>query len=205
VIPEPEASPTNGPSVDAQSPRPSAAAPIGQLGEAGAMLGSYAGTAERVATAAAEPDSARAPNPPTVVTIGRGDTITRIASRIYGNVGIYELAAIRIANPDIRNLDVVDLGHQVVFPDLQSGLLLSNDDDGGTRALLGATRSLSTARELQAMLERNGVSSEIVADELSDTITAYRLEGRLSPDGPPTTEALDKLSTLRLKLAAYGE
>ena len=143
--------------------------------------------------------------PLAVVTIQRGDTITQIASSVYGDAGIYELAAIRIANPEIRNLNVVDLGRQVVIPDLRSGLLLSSDADGGARVLLDATRSLATAEAMQAMLARDGLSTEIVTDKLSDTITAYRLESRFSPNGPPTAETLDQLSTLRLKLVDYGE
>ena len=153
----------------------------------------------------AEPTQIQTPPPTAEVTIRQGDTITEIARRVYGEVGIFELAAIRIANPEIRNLDVVDLGRQVVIPDLSPGLLLSTESDGSARALLGATRSLASAQAMQAIFERNGVRTDIVADRLSNTITAYRLETRFSPEGPPTAEALDQLSTLRLQLADYGD
>lgn len=143
--------------------------------------------------------------PAMVATIGPGDTITRIARSVYDDVGLYELAAIRIANPEIQNLDVVDLGRQVVIPELRFGLLLSAEADGGMSVLLGATQSLATAESLSAAFESTGVTTDIVADKLSASIAAYRVEGRFGPGRPPTEETLDQLSALRLKLADDGE
>ena len=190
--------PSREPATGASDARPSANS-VADLVERLPLGGSTAGRG-KVEAAKVQPTP-----PSEIVTMGVGDTITRIASSVYGEVGIYELAAIRIANPQISNLDVVEFGREVVIPDLGSGLMLSTEADGGARVLLGATQSLAAAEALRAAFERNGVSAEIVPDKLTDTIIAYRLEIRFRPDGPPTAETVDQLSTLRLQLADYRE
>ena len=54
----------------------------------------------------------------TIRAIKRGQTILSVARELYGDAGPDELALIQAANPNIKNLDLVFIGQEVLFPDL---------------------------------------------------------------------------------------
>lgn len=148
----------------------------------------------------AHQDSGVARTETIIKTMQEGDTLSNIAKEIYGHFGLYELTAIKIANPEISDLDRVATGQNIVMPELLSGMMIFHQQDGSVRALLGVTQSLATAKRWQDKFAQQGVRVSVKPERLSKTIDVYRLEA-----GGAMNNSLDKLIPLRLMVAEYGE
>ena len=143
--------------------------------------------------------------PGIVRTLQPGDTISSVARQVYGGAGLYELTAIKMANPEIRDLDFVDQGREVVIPELPSGLMIVRRDDGSASVLLGASPSLVLAQRLQRISAEKGLSARIMPDKLSQSLKVYRLETSVPKDQPSVNAKMNELLTLREMLADYEE
>ena len=68
---------------------------------------------------ASEPSTAV---PATVRTVKKGDQIARVALEVYGSSSNAVLDWIKKNNPQLRNVNVVDVGTQLTLPPLPAGI-----------------------------------------------------------------------------------
>jgi len=60
--------------------------------------------------------------PPTVRTVKKGDQVARVALEVYGSSTYAVLDWIRKNNPQLQNLNRVDVGMQLTLPPLPAGI-----------------------------------------------------------------------------------
>ena len=110
------------------------------------------------------------------VTIGRGDTISEIATKMYGSHNILAFDLIKELNPHIKDLDRLAVGEQVWFPALVRETLLRQQDDGSYRLILGAFVSEGDAARVAAAARRQGYTAIISQQRVFGTRSLHRVE-----------------------------
>ncbi len=136
-----------------------------------------------------------------VKTLQSGETITGIARQVYGGVSSYKLTAIKMANPEIHDLDRVDKGRDIIVPDLPGGLMILDHDHGHVSVLLSVSRSLALAEHLQAISVKMGFPATITPDKLSRSIEVYRLQSPDLQDQQSVLARMNEILALRATLA----
>lgn len=102
-------------------------------------------------TPANEPSPVLPENPPTTdsrgqaITVARGDTVSELILKVYGNYNALALDLIKEFNPNIVDLDRIIVGQRLVLPTLSRETLLRKQDDGKYRLILG-----TFAKEIEA-------------------------------------------------------
>jgi len=85
--------------------------------------------------------------------VSRGDTLSTIAARRYGQANMYYFPLIRLANASVvSNPDVIEPGTNLVIPNLQQNL-----NNPGSRTML-KTEMLSTAVHYERLGRRNAAA-----------------------------------------------
>ena len=110
------------------------------------------------------------------VTIGRGDTISEIATKMYGSQNILAFDLIKELNPHIKDLDRLAIGEQVWFPALVRETLLRQQDDGSYRLILGAFASEGDAARVAASARRAGYTAIISQQRVFGIQSLHRVE-----------------------------
>jgi LysM repeat protein len=63
--------------------------------------------------------STKSSEAPLLVTVKKGESISKIATEIYGTSNDIVLAQIKKHNPHVKDLNVIGVGEQILFPKLQ--------------------------------------------------------------------------------------
>jgi len=93
-----------------------AAAAVGRFSAAPRPLVAAAPTAAALAAVAAAPAAAPAAPPPAFIVVGKGQTLTDIARRQYGNAKPETLRKLRAANPNLKDPDRITAGDVLRLP-----------------------------------------------------------------------------------------
>ncbi|MCE5336680.1 MAG: AAA family ATPase [Desulfobacteraceae bacterium] len=112
-------------------------------------------------------------------TVRKGETLLGIAKEVYGSTNLRTLCFIQMANPEIRNIDLIVQGQVLVLPPWSPERMVFPQRDGKYTAFVAATRELSIAREWQNQLNRLGIaelSANAVPVWLSSNNRIYRLQ-----------------------------
>ncbi len=90
-----------------------------------------------------------------------GDSISQIASDTYGQASPTVLDMMKMANPSIRNLDIISVGQELRLPQLDEGLAVLQQPDGRYALLLLSTPAEGRARDIGRALRRHGLETRV--------------------------------------------
>jgi general secretion pathway protein A len=109
------------------------------------------------------------------VTARPGDSVSGIAIRKYGVASHTILDLMKLANPEIRDIDEISAGQELKLPQLDQGLALLADHDGRYALLLLSTPHQRRANAIEAGLRRHGVHTEVRRTDFGRGQLVYRL------------------------------
>ncbi|MGE0826304.1 MAG: AAA family ATPase [Candidatus Binatia bacterium] len=136
-----------------------------------------------VATKDSQNDATTQPQaPPTreeqgqAITVARGDTVSELVLKVYGNYSTLALDLIKEANPHIADLDRIFVGQQMLLPTLSRDTLLRKQQDGSYRLIVGAFQNTTSAEQTVQAARRRGYTAKVVKRRVSGTHVLYRVE-----------------------------
>lgn len=104
-----------------------------------------------------------------------GDSMSAIAIRKYGIASHTMLDLLKMANPSIRNIDLIAAGQKLHLPALEDGLPLLRDRDRGFALLLFSSPHQRRANEMEALLRQRGFHAEVRRTDFGGGRIVYRL------------------------------
>lgn len=90
------------------------------------------------------------------VVVQDGDSISKIASRTYGQASHTILDLMLLANPNVTNVDLISTGQELHLPKLDEGFVVLRQEDGNYALLLLSTPARSQAERVRSALRGNG-------------------------------------------------
>jgi hypothetical protein len=98
-----------------------------------------------------------------------------MATAVYGEASPLILDLVMSANPEIKSIDRISVGHELVFPSITPESLVQRTADG--RHVIHALTVSSAARatELQARISRQGYSVSVLPIAISASQQWFRL------------------------------
>lgn len=90
-----------------------------------------------------------------------GDSISQITTRTYGQASATMLDLMKLANPSIRDIDVISVGQELRLPQLDQGLALLQEADGDYALLVLSTPVEARAREIGRTLRQHGFEARV--------------------------------------------
>jgi len=108
------------------------------------------------------------------VTVRPGDSISGIALRKYGQASHTIFDLIKLANPELRDVNVITIGQTLLLPDLSESSVVSY---GANRygVLVYSTALPARAAALEAALRARGRRSRVVKGDLGNRHPVYRV------------------------------
>ena len=110
------------------------------------------------------------------VIVQDGTTISQIASDAYGANAVLGMDLIKEFNPQIKNLNWVAAGQDLLLPSLTRETLLRPQTDGTYHIIVASFRSRTGADEYTRLLSNQGHPVTITSRRVSDNLLLYRLE-----------------------------
>jgi general secretion pathway protein A len=110
------------------------------------------------------------------VMVQHGANIYKIASDVYGANTALGMDLIKEFNPQIKNLNWVFAGQDLLLPRLTKETLLRKQPDGSYRLIVGSLRSPTGADEYARLLSNKGYQVAITPRRVSDNLLLYRVE-----------------------------
>ena len=94
------------------------------------------------------------------VMVKPGDSISQIASQTYGQASPTVLDLMKMANPSIRDIDIIAVGQELKLPELQ-GLAMLQQPNSKFALLLMSTPAEGKAREIGKALRKHGFDARV--------------------------------------------
>jgi phage tail protein X len=94
------------------------------------------------------------------VRVQPGDSVSEIAVRNYGQASPTILDMMKIANPSIRDIDVISIGQELRLPQLDEGFVILRQN-GGYALLLISTEIQQRANEIEGALRERGFAARV--------------------------------------------
>jgi general secretion pathway protein A len=145
-----------------------------------------------LATASAQPSTSAttstADSKGQAITVARGDTVSELVLRVYGNYSALALDLIKEHNPNIANLDRILIGQRLVLPSLSRDTLLRKQSDGTYRLILGTFPTALAAEKMGQSIRNKGYSTVVTKRPITSARILYRVELEKLPD----TAAVDQ-------------
>ncbi|HEX9272922.1 MAG TPA: AAA family ATPase [Candidatus Binatia bacterium] len=110
------------------------------------------------------------------VTIPHGSSIYKIAIDTYGANTALGMDLIKEFNPEIKNLNRVSAGRDLLLPSLTRETLLRRQPDGSYSFIVASFRSLTGADEYAGRLSNKGYQVTITPRRVSDDLMLHRVE-----------------------------
>jgi general secretion pathway protein A len=108
--------------------------------------------------------------------IPHGSSIHKIATDTYGTNTVLGMDLIKEFNPQIKNLNWVSAGQDLLLPPLTRETLLRKQSDGSYHLIVASFRSLTGADEYAGRLSNKGYQMTITPRRVSDNLLLYRIE-----------------------------
>lgn len=117
------------------------------------------------------------------ITIAPGDTISRIAIKMYGGNNLLAFDLIKELNPQIEDLDRIAVGEKIRFPALTKETLMRPQPDGSSWLILESFYSEDEAEKLAKKMRQNGYAVTVSSHQVFGSHSLYRvtLEGLKDP------------------------
>ena len=110
------------------------------------------------------------------VIIQRGSTIHKIASDAYGVNTLLGMDLIKEFNPQIKDLNWILPGQDLLLPPLTEQTMLRKQPDGSYRLIVASFRSLTGADEYARLLREKGYQVMITSKRVSNDLVLHRVE-----------------------------
>jgi general secretion pathway protein A len=110
------------------------------------------------------------------VVIPYGSSIYKIAIDAYRANTALGMDLIKELNPEIKNLNRVSAGRDLLLPSLTRETLLRQQPDGSYRLIVASFRSLTGAEEYARLLRNKGYQVTITPRRVSDDLLLHRVE-----------------------------
>ena len=110
------------------------------------------------------------------IIIQYGSTIHQIANNAYGANAILGMDLIKEFNPQIKNLNWVSAGQELVLPALTRETLVRQQGDGSYRLIVASYIKRTEADELGIRIGKEGYQVIITTKRVSDDLLLHRLE-----------------------------
>ena len=110
------------------------------------------------------------------VTIPHGSSIYKIAIDTYGANTALGMDLIKEFNPEIKNLNRISGGKNLLLPSLSPETLLRRQPDGSYSFIVASFRSLTGADEYAGRLSNKGYKVTITPRRVSDDLMLHRVE-----------------------------
>ena len=110
------------------------------------------------------------------VTIPHGSSIYKIAIDTYGANTALGMDLIKEFNPEIKNLNRISGGKNLLLPSLSPDTLLRRQPDGSYSFIVASFRSLTGADEYAGRLSNKGYKVTITPRRVADDLMLHRVE-----------------------------
>ena len=110
------------------------------------------------------------------VLIQHGSTISKIVSDVYGANSLLALDIIKEFNPQIKNLNWVFPGQELLLPPLTHETMLRKQPDGSYRLIVASFSSLTEADNYTRLLGSAGYQVVVTPKRISDDLLLHRVE-----------------------------
>jgi hypothetical protein len=110
------------------------------------------------------------------VTIPHGSSVYKIAIDTYGSNTALGMDLIKELNPEIKNLNRVSAGRDLLLPSLTRETLLRRQPDGSYSFIVASFRSLTGADEYAGRLSNKGYKVTITPRRVSEDLMLHRVE-----------------------------
>ena len=129
------------------------------------------------------------------IIIQHGSTIYEIALNTYGANAVLGMDLIKEFNPEIKDLNWVTAGQQLVLPDLTQETLARKQGDGSYRLIVASYINRTDADDLANRIRREGYRAIITSTTVSNDLLLHRLE----IDGLKTLAAANQSLTIAIE------
>jgi phage tail protein X len=117
------------------------------------------------------------------ITVARGDTVSELVLKVYGNYSALALDLIKEFNPTIADLDRILVGQRLVLPSLSRETLLRKQKDGQYRLILGTFVREAAAEKTAQAARSKGYTARIIKRRVAaGARSLYRVELQQLPD-----------------------
>lgn len=113
--------------------------------------------------------------PFTRITVQTGDSVSSIAQRTYGQATPTVIDLLMLANPHIRDIDVIAVGQVIRLPQLTEGFPIVNDGSGRYSLLVYSTGEGWRANSLRTALRGHGIDAAVTQGSLGRRRAVYRV------------------------------
>jgi general secretion pathway protein A len=110
------------------------------------------------------------------IIIPPGSSIYKIANDTYGTNTALGMDLIKEFNPEIKNLNRVAAGRNLLLPSLTPETLIRRQPDGSYSFIVASFRSLTGANEYAGRLSNKGYQVTITPRKVSDDLLLHRVE-----------------------------
>ncbi|HSE88449.1 MAG TPA: SPOR domain-containing protein, partial [Candidatus Binatia bacterium] len=110
------------------------------------------------------------------VTVPNGSSIYKIATDAYGTKSVLGMDLIKEFNPQIKNLNRIAAGKDLLLPRLTPETLLRKQSDGSYLLVVASFRSRTEANEYAARLSNKGYQVGITPRKVADDLLLHRVE-----------------------------
>ncbi|MBM4255246.1 MAG: hypothetical protein FJ147_05050 [Deltaproteobacteria bacterium] len=139
-------------------------------------------TSAQPPTPAVLPDASRIDSNGQAVTVTRGDAVSELVLRVYGNYSALALDLIKEFNPDITNLDRILIGQRLVLPSLSRDTLMRQQTDGTYKLILGTFPTAIAAEKMAQSVRSSGYNVSLSRRQVTGARIFYRVELDKLPD-----------------------
>jgi len=110
------------------------------------------------------------------VVIPQGSSVYKIVTDAYRANSALGMDLIKEFNPEIRNLNRVSAGRELLLPSLTRETLLRKQPDGSYRLIVASFHSLTGAEEYARLLRSKGNQVMITPRRVSENLLVHRVE-----------------------------
>lgn len=109
------------------------------------------------------------------VVVHGGDSMSAIAARKYGQASYTILDLLKLANPELRDIDLISVGQTIRLPELSEGFPILNDGSGHYALLVFSTPQLGRASNLRKALHARGFEVHVSGGNVGAQKPIYRV------------------------------
>ncbi len=142
------------------------------------------------------------------VQVHGGDSMSGIAMRKYGQATYTILDLLKLANPELKDINLISVGQTIRLPELGDTFPILTDESGKYSLLVYSTSGVERANALRRALHGRGFDAHVAAGEVSQERPVFRVV--VSSDGGREELAaigrqLQKLFREDTRIAQLGE
>ena len=142
------------------------------------------------------------------VLVRGGDSMSGIALRKYGQASYTILDLLKLANPELSDIDVISVGQTIRLPELGEGFPILNEGTGRYSLLVFSTPHAPRASALQSALRSRGFDARVAGGSIGAQKPTFRVlvSGFTDRDEVASvSKQLQKLLREDARIAQLGE